>query len=357
MSLVKFKSSISAKLGIPFFSTTPCNMSQATDNTTTMDFADVQALIKHDMDAVNLLIHQRLHSDVVLINQLSHYIVNSGGKRLRPLLLLLSARAFAYSDKHHITLAAVVEFIHTATLLHDDVVDASELRRGQQTANSLWGNEASVLVGDFLYSRSFQMMVDVQNMRVMDILSDATNVIAEGEVLQLLNCHEPKTTEQQYLEVIRYKTAKLFEAAAQLGAVLAERPSAEEHAMQTYGKHLGTAFQLIDDVLDYSSDSDTIGKNIGDDLAEGKPTLPLIYALEHGTQVQQQVVYDAIKNGGKETITQVIAAIHTSGALDYTTQVAAGEIDKALQAIEILQPSVYTEALITLAKFSVSRTY
>jgi len=332
-------------------------MPQPTDTPKTMDFADVQALIKQDMDAVNLFIHQRLHSDVVLINQLSHYIVNSGGKRLRPLLLLLSARAFDYQGEHHIALAAVVEFIHTATLLHDDVVDASELRRGQQTANSLWGNEASVLVGDFLYSRAFQMMVEVQNMRVMEILSDATNIIAEGEVLQLLNCHEPETTEEQYLEVIRYKTAKLFEAASQLGAVLSQSSEAEEKAMSNYGKHLGTAFQLIDDVLDYSSDSETIGKNIGDDLAEGKPTLPLIYALKYGNEAQQKVVYDAIKNGGKDNIEQVIEAIQTTGALDYTTQVARQEIDIALQAIESLKPSVYTQALLTLAKFSVSRTY
>ncbi len=331
-------------------------MPQTTDKKQ-MDFADVQALIKHDMDAVNLLIHQRLHSDVVLINQLSHYIVNSGGKRLRPLLLLLSARAFGYKDKHHVLLAAVIEFIHTATLLHDDVVDASELRRGQQTANSLWGNEASVLVGDFLYSRSFQMMVEVQNMRVMEILSEATNIIAEGEVLQLLNCHEPDTSEEQYLEVIRYKTAKLFEAASQLGAVLCQRPAAEEQAMRDYGKHLGTAFQLIDDVLDYSSDSDTIGKNIGDDLAEGKPTLPLIYALKHGNEAQKKVVFDAIKNGGKDNIEPVIAAIHNTGALDYTVQTARQEIDKAVQALEILAPSIYTDALFALAHFSVSRTY
>ncbi len=322
-----------------------------------MDFTDVQALIKHDMDAVNQLIHQRLHSEVALINQLGHYIVNSGGKRLRPLLLLLCARAFDYQESHHILLAAVVEFIHTATLLHDDVVDASELRRGQQTANSLWGNEASVLVGDFLYSRAFQMMIEVQNMRVMEILSDATNIIAEGEVLQLLNCHEPNTSEQQYLAVIRYKTAKLFEAAAQLSAVLCQRSAAEEQAMRTYGKHLGTAFQLIDDVLDYSSDSDTIGKNIGDDLAEGKPTLPLIYALKHGNPQQQQVIFDAIKNGGKEQISLVTEAIHNTGALDYTVQVARQEIEKATQALEIFSTSVYTDALHSLANFSVSRTY
>ena len=303
-----------------------------------MEFSDVQALIKHDMDAVNTLIHNRLHSDVVLINQLGHYIVNSGGKRLRPLLLLLSTRAFGYEDHDHITLAAVVEFIHTATLLHDDVVDASELRRGKQTANSLWGNEASVLVGDFLYSRSFQMMVEVQSMRIMEILSEATNIIAEGEVLQLLNCHEPETTEAQYLEVIQYKTAKLFEAAAQIGAILCQRSEAEEQAMHAYGRHLGTAFQLIDDVLDYSSDSDTIGKNIGDDLAEGKPTLPLIYALKHGTEAQQEVVFDAIKNGGKDNIEAVTQAIHTTGALDYTSQVARQEVDKALEALAIIPP-------------------
>jgi octaprenyl-diphosphate synthase len=263
-----------------------------------MDIAAIQSLVSQDMQAVNHLIQQRLQSNVALINQLSHYIISSGGKRLRPMLVLLSAGASAYRRRDHIMLAAVIEFIHTATLLHDDVVDASSLRRGQQTANSIWGNEASVLVGDFLYSRAFQMMVEVQQMRIMDILSNATNVIAEGEVLQLLNCHEPDTTEESYLQVIRSKTAKLFEAAAQLGAVLAEQSAAVETALASYGMHLGTAFQLIDDVLDYSATPEEMGKNVGDDLAEVKPTLPLIYTLRHANPTHQAVIREAITQGG-----------------------------------------------------------
>ncbi|WP_103918347.1 octaprenyl diphosphate synthase [Candidatus Venteria ishoeyi] len=322
-----------------------------------MTLDDVQQLMQEDMQAVNTLIRQRLHSDVVLINQLGHYIINSGGKRIRPLLLMLSAHVFDYDNEHHYTLAAVVEFIHTATLLHDDVVDASELRRGKQTANSLWGNEASVLVGDFLYSRAFQMMVGVQDMQVMEILSDATNVIAEGEVLQLLNCHEPDTTEAQYLEVIRYKTAKLFEAAAQLGAVLAKQPPEIEQAMIHYGQHLGTAFQLIDDVLDYSADSQAIGKNIGDDLAEGKPTLPLIYALKHSSPEEQAVIRHAITEGGRDNIEQITTTITQCGAIDYTAQAAANEAKKAMQALEILPTSLYTDALYALADFTIQRNH
>ncbi|MEY3219246.1 MAG: octaprenyl diphosphate synthase [Pseudomonadota bacterium] len=322
-----------------------------------MSFVDVQTLMQDDMHAVNTLIRQRLSSDVVLINQLGQYIVNSGGKRLRPLLLLLSAKAFDYQGTFHHTLAAVIEFIHTATLLHDDVVDASELRRGRQTANSIWGNEASVLVGDFLYSRAFQMMVDLQNMRVMDILSNATNVIAEGEVLQLLNCHEPNTTEAQYLEVIRCKTAKLFEAAAQLGAVLCEQPPAIETALCNYGRHLGTAFQLVDDVLDYSATSDTIGKNIGDDLAEGKPTLPLIYALQHGTPAQCEVISNAIRCGGLDQIHEVKQAIEETGALIYASDAAVRESQKAIDALANLPKSLYTDALYALAYFAVHRQF
>ncbi|MDM8558840.1 octaprenyl diphosphate synthase [Candidatus Parabeggiatoa sp. HSG14] len=322
-----------------------------------MDIVAIQTLINQDMQAVDALIQKRLHSDVALVNQLGHYIIKSGGKRLRPMLLLLSARAFAYQGMHHIHLAAVVEFIHTATLLHDDVVDASELRRGQQTANSVWGNEASVLVGDFLYSRAFQMMVEVKNMRVMDILSNATNVIAEGEVLQLLNCHEPDTSEIDYLQVIRSKTAKLFEAAAQLGAVISQQPSEHEKALAVYGMHLGTAFQLIDDVLDYSATTEEIGKNIGDDLAEGKPTLPLIYALKHGSLVQQQILREAIIQGGKENITGVVAAIESTNAIGYTTRVAQKEADLAVEALAGLSASPYTDALYTLAKFSINRHF
>jgi octaprenyl-diphosphate synthase len=303
------------------------------------------------------LIRKRLRSDVALVNQLGHYIINSGGKRLRPMLLLLSARAFGYQGTHHINLAAIVEFIHTATLLHDDVVDASQLRRGQQTANSVWGNEASVLVGDFLYSRAFQMMVEVNNMRVMEILSDATNIIAEGEVLQLLNCHEPDTSEADYLRVIRSKTAKLFEAAAQLGAVISEQPNESVQAMAKYGTHLGTAFQLIDDVLDYSATASEMGKNVGDDLAEGKPTLPLIYALKHGTPAQQQILTEAISKGGKEFITDVIESLESTDAIGYTAQVAQKEADMAIAALTGLPSSSYTNALYALAKFSVNRSY
>jgi octaprenyl-diphosphate synthase len=322
-----------------------------------MDIAAIQTLISHDMQAVNALIRKRLRSDVALVNQLGHYIINSGGKRLRPMLLLLSARAFGYQGTHHINLAAIVEFIHTATLLHDDVVDASQLRRGQQTANSVWGNEASVLVGDFLYSRAFQMMVEVNNMRVMEILSDATNIIAEGEVLQLLNCHEPDTSEADYLRVIRSKTAKLFEAAAQLGAVISEQPNESVQAMAKYGTHLGTAFQLIDDVLDYSATASEMGKNVGDDLAEGKPTLPLIYALKHGTPAQQQILTEAISKGGKEFITDVIESLESTDAIGYTAQVAQKEADMAIAALTGLPSSSYTNALYALAKFSVNRSY
>ncbi|MDM8565835.1 octaprenyl diphosphate synthase [Candidatus Halobeggiatoa sp. HSG11] len=321
-----------------------------------MNIAAVQTLIEPDMQAVNALIHKSLRSDVVLVNQMGKYIVNSGGKRLRPILLLLSANAFNCQNQHHITLAAVVEFIHTATLLHDDVVDGSELRRGKETANNIWGNEASVLVGDFLYSRSFQMMVGVKDMHVMEILSDATNVIAEGEVLQLLNCHEPDTSESEYLKVIRSKTAKLFEAATQLGAVISGKTEYEQ-AMATYGAHLGTAFQLIDDVLDYSATSEEMGKNVGDDLAEGKPTLPLIYALKHANQVQQQVLREAITEGGENIIDDVIAAIKSTKAIEYTAKIAKQEADLAIAALTDLPKSPYTEALHTLAKFSVNRSY
>lgn len=321
-----------------------------------MDIVAVQTLIEPDMKAVNALIHESLHSDVVLVNQMGQYIVNSGGKRLRPILLLLSARVFNCQNQHYITLAAVVEFIHTATLLHDDVVDGSELRRGKETANNIWGNEASVLVGDFLYSRAFQMMVGVKNMHVMDIISNATNIIAEGEVLQLLNCHEPDTTESDYLQVIRSKTAKLFEAAAQLGAVVSSKPEYES-AMATYGVHLGTAFQLIDDVLDYSATSTEMGKNVGDDLAEGKPTLPLIYALRHANQTQQQILRKAITKGEKDIIEDVIDIIKSTKAIEYTAKVAKQEADLAITALADLPKSPYTEALYTLAKFSVDRSY
>ncbi len=322
-----------------------------------MEIDDVYTLIKSDMDAVNNTIKQRLYSEVVLINQISHHIINSGGKRLRPVLVLLSARAMGYEREHHIDLAAIIEFIHTATLLHDDVVDSSGLRRGQETANALWGNEASVLVGDFLYSRSFQMMVDVGNMRVMEILAGTTNTIAEGEVLQLLNCNDADTTEEHYITVIHYKTAKLFEAASQLGAVISGSSSALEQAMVKYGMHLGTAFQLVDDMLDYSAPAEEIGKNAGDDLAEGKPTLPLIYAMHNGTPEQAAIVRQAIEHGGREDIDQIREVIETTDAIAYTAKTAREEADMAKAMLESVPDTPYKQALITLAEFSVNRTY
>jgi len=325
--------------------------------TSTFDMQTIVDLTQGDMEAVNRVIQARLQSEVVLINQLGHYIINSGGKRLRPLLVLLTARAFGYSEKQHIDISAIIEFIHTATLLHDDVVDGSEMRRGQETANNIWGNEASVLVGDFLYSRAFEMMVEVKNMRVMEILAHATNTIAEGEVLQLLNCHDADTTEARYLEVIHSKTAKLFEAATQLGAVISGRPEEEERAMAAYGMHLGTAFQLIDDVLDYSSSAEDIGKNIGDDLAEGKPTLPLIYAMRNGSPDEASVIRHAIENGGRDQIAAVMDAVQNTGAITYTADLARQEAKMAAQSIANLAPSVYKDALYALAEFSVNRTY
>lgn len=322
-----------------------------------MDLEAIRALISDDLQAVDDLIRERLQSDVVLINQLGQYIVNNGGKRMRPLLVLLSAQAFGNRSRHHIDLAAVIEFIHTATLLHDDVVDASELRRGQETANTIWGNEASVLVGDFLYSRAFEMMADVSNMRVMEIMSRATNVIAEGEVLQLLNCHDADTTEERYMEVVRFKTAKLFEAASQLGAVINQCNRHHEQAMASYGMHLGTAFQLIDDVLDYSASSHETGKNIGDDLAEGKPTLPLIHAMRTGTSAQAAAIRDAIERGGREHIGIVQEAIESTDALVYTARSAHMEAQKAVKSIRYIPASLYKDALHSLAEFSVNRTY
>ena len=317
----------------------------------------INALVAEDMSAVNDLIQQRLQSDVALINQLSSYIINSGGKRLRPVLVLLSARTFGYQGDQHFNLAAIVEFIHTATLLHDDVVDDSERRRGQDTANALWGNEAAVLVGDFLYSRAFQMMVDAQRMRVMEILADATNTIAEGEVLQLLNCNDPDTSEQSYLDVIHCKTAKLFEAAAQLGAVLCDASPEQEQAMARFGMHLGTAFQLVDDVLDYSASADELGKNVGDDLAEGKPTLPLIRAMHQGSAEQSAIIRKAIESGGREHIAEVTAAIESTDAIAYTARKAREEADLAILQLQYIPASIYADALKTLADFSVSRTF
>ena len=322
-----------------------------------MQLNDIQALVAKDMEGVNASIRAQLHSDVVLIEQMGEYIINSGGKRLRPVIAVLSARACDYQgDKHHLT-AAVIEFIHTATLLHDDVVDASELRRGKETANSIWGNEASVLVGDFIFSRAFEMMVEIGDMRVMEILSGTSNKIAEGEVLQLLNCNDPSTTEQQYMQVIQCKTAKLFSSAAQIGAVLAARPDSEERGLEHYGMHLGTAFQIVDDILDYRADSETMGKNVGDDLAEGKPTLPLIYALSQSNNEQRMLLSDIIKTGDREKLPQVLDIIQQTNALEYTQKMAQQEADNAKQALLSLPDSDYKTALISLADFSVSRAY
>jgi octaprenyl-diphosphate synthase len=317
----------------------------------------IRSLIARDMVAVDAVIREKLYSDVGLIRQVSEYIINSGGKRLRPALVILSAGAFGYSGKYQYDLAASVEFIHTATLLHDDVVDASELRRSTATANALFGNAASVLVGDFLYSRAFQMMVEVDNMRVMRVLADATNTIAEGEVLQLLNVRDPDVDEENYLRVIRYKTAKLFEAATRLGAILGNAAPAEEEAMAVYGMHLGTAFQLTDDMLDYSGDYHETGKNLGDDLAEGKPTLPLIYAMRTGSSAQATIIRNAIEQGGEGGFQPVLDVIQQTGALDYARQRAQTESDIASRMISRLPDSDYKECLLQLSTFAVARNY
>ncbi|OJY19113.1 octaprenyl diphosphate synthase [Pandoraea cepalis] len=316
---------------------------------------NVLAAIADDMRAVDQLIRHRLASEVVLINQISEYIINSGGKRLRPALLLLVSGALGVSSPHRFELAAVIEFIHTSTLLHDDVVDESDLRRGKQTANALFGNAASVLVGDFLYSRSFEMMVSVDNMRVMQILARATNVIAEGEVLQLLNMHDPDVDEARYLQVIQYKTATLFEAATQLAAVLANADAQTEAAVREYGGRLGTAFQLMDDWLDYAGDTDAMGKNAGDDLREGKPTLPLIHVLQHGTDDERALVREAIENGGTDKFEPILAAITRTGALDYTLARAKEEADAAAQTISALPSSQYKNSLLELCSYSIAR--
>lgn len=322
-----------------------------------MTLEQLYALIGPDMKAVDAVIRGRLHSDVVLVRQVAEYIISSGGKRLRPALVLLAAGALGYEGTHHHELAAVVEFIHTATLLHDDVVDESALRRGRDTANAMFGNAASVLVGDFLYSRAFQMMVGVNDMRVMRVLSDATNVIAEGEVLQLMNCHDADVDEARYLQVIRYKTAKLFEAAAQLGAILGQASPEVEQTLAVYGMHLGTAFQLVDDVLDYSGLEADTGKHLGDDLAEGKPTLPLIYVMQHGTPEEAACVRRAIEQGGREDFPAVLSAIRNSGALYHARQQAEREANLARQAIEHLRDSNYRKALLQLTSFAVERNH
>lgn len=322
-----------------------------------MNIKNILELAENDMQEVNACIAAQLKSDVALINQLGMYIVNSGGKRIRPMLTVLAAQALGYKgDKHH-TLAAIIEFIHTATLLHDDVVDESTLRRGKETANAVFGNQASVLVGDFLYTRSFQMMVTLDSMRVMNILADATNTISEGEVLQLMNCNDPDTTEQSYFDVIYGKTARLFEAATQLAAIISGANENIEKAMQLYGMHLGTAFQLIDDVMDYSSDADDMGKNVGDDLAEGKPTLPLLYAMWNGNEQQTALIKDAIENAnGMDNFDAIMLALKETKAIEYVTEKAETEADKAIEALSLIQDNPFKQALIGLAHTAVNRT-
>ncbi|MCG9727202.1 octaprenyl diphosphate synthase [Vibrio brasiliensis] len=322
-----------------------------------MDFKAIQALTADDMAKVNETIHAQLNSDVSLINQLGFYIVSGGGKRIRPLLAVLSARSLGYQGEAHTTAAAFIEFIHTATLLHDDVVDESDMRRGKATANAAFGNAASVLVGDFIYTRSFQMMTELGSLKILKLMSDAVNVIAEGEVQQLMNCNDPDTTEESYMQVIYSKTARLFEAATQIGAILNEAPAEVELALQNYGKYLGTAFQLIDDVMDYTSDGEEMGKNVGDDLAEGKPTLPLLYAMEHGTEEQTQMIREAIeKANGMERLNDILVAMEETGSLEYTRKKAYQEADKAIAELDVLDDSVYKQALITLAHMSVHRS-
>ncbi len=322
-----------------------------------MDFKAIQALTADDMAKVNETIQAQLNSDVSLINQLGFYIVSGGGKRLRPLLAVLSAKALGYQGNAHTMAAAFIEFIHTATLLHDDVVDESDMRRGKETANAAFGNAASVLVGDFIYTRSFQMMTELGSMKILKLMSDAVNVIAEGEVQQLMNCNDPNTTEEMYMQVIYSKTARLFEAATQIGAILVEAPEEVETAMQNYGKYLGTAFQLIDDVMDYTSDGEEMGKNVGDDLAEGKPTLPLLYAMHNGNPEQQAMIRDAIEHAnGMERLNEILAAMEETGSLTYTANKAQQEADKAIAELSVLPESEYKQALITLAHMAVQRT-
>jgi octaprenyl-diphosphate synthase len=320
-----------------------------------MDFVDVAALARDDLDAVDGLIRQCLASDVALVSQVSEYIVMSGGKRLRPMVVLLASRALGYEGEQHRRAAAIIEFIHTATLLHDDVVDASERRRGRDSANSVFGNQASVLVGDFLYSRAFQMMVDIGSMRVMQILADATNTIAAGEVMQLMNVHDPDVTEAAYRQVIYRKTARLFEAGSQLAAVLAGSDIFVEAAMVEYGRHLGSAFQLIDDALDFDACPEELGKNLGDDLAEGKPTLPLIHAMRVGSPAERQMIREAIVTGGLARLAEIQSVIESTGALQYTAARAQEAADLAIGALADIPDSDYKQALITIADFAVRR--
>jgi octaprenyl-diphosphate synthase len=317
---------------------------------------DIRAPVRADLAGVDAMIRARLKSAVPLVDQVAEHIIGGGGKRLRPLLCILAGRACGIQTDKHIEAAAFIEFVHTATLLHDDVVDSSQKRRGRATANNLFGNQASVLVGDFVYSRAFQMMATVGSQRVMEIMADATNVIAEGEVLQLMNAHDPETTEQRYLEVIYRKTGRLFEAGAEVAAVLAGASVAQQSALASFGRHLGTAYQLIDDVLDYKSDPATRGKNLGDDLAEGKPTLPLLHALRHGNDEQRALIRLAIEQGGLAQLGPIVEAIEATGGLEYATSFAQRETNQALAALDVLPDTPFRQALAGLARFAQERT-
>lgn len=314
-------------------------------------------VVETDFSEVNQLIIDQLYSDVGLVENIGQYLVDAGGKRLRPLLVLLTARALGYQQKQHIELAAIIEFIHTATLLHDDVVDVSELRRGRPTANAEWGNAPSVLVGDFLYSRAFQMMVAIGQMEIMAILSNTTNVISEGEVQQLVNAKDPSVTEANYTTVIHKKTAALFEAACETAAVLCDAEAQQRDTLRQYGYHLGMAFQLIDDALDYSGDAEQLGKNVGDDLAEGKPTLPLIYAMREGSETESELVAEALRHGQVERLEDVAAVVKRTGGMEYTLEQAQIEAQKAIQIARSLPSSQYSQAMVELAEFSVARSY
>ncbi|MFW9325670.1 octaprenyl diphosphate synthase [Glaesserella parasuis] len=326
--------------------------------TTQLSLEQILTLVKADMQAVDQAILAQLNSEVVLINQLGHYIISGGGKRIRPLIAVLAANAVGYKGQEHITCAAFVEFIHTATLLHDDVVDESDMRRGRETANARFGNAASVLVGDFIYTRAFQMMASLRSLDVLQVMSDATNVIAEGEVQQLMNVNDPDTTEANYMQVIYSKTARLFEAASQCSAIVSGADQATVIAMRDYGRYLGTAFQLVDDILDYSANAEQLGKNIGDDLAEGKPTLPLLHAMRSGNPQQAALIREAIEQGGKrEALDEILAVMAEHKSLDYTMERAKQEAQKAVDALAILPESEYKQALISLAYLSVDRSY
>lgn len=323
-----------------------------------MNLEQINELTAQDMADVNTTILEQLNSEVSLINQLGYYIISSGGKRIRPMIAVLAARALNYTGKQHVTVAALIEFIHTATLLHDDVVDESDMRRGKATANAAFGNAASVLVGDFIYTRAFQMMTSLGSLRVLALMSEAVNVIAEGEVMQLMNCNDPDITEESYMRVIYSKTARLFEAAAQSSAILASATPEQEKSLQDYGRFIGTAFQLIDDLLDYSADGKTLGKNVGDDLSEGKPTLPLLHAMRHGTPEQSALIRGAIEQGnGRHLLASVLETMHQCGSLEWTRRSAEKEADKAIAALKVLPESPWRSALEALAHMSVQREF